>query len=113
MDCHHEGGTPRQAAEHRGRSSRRWRRGKEHHQVASMRPQMAWKYRQDRERAMKTVGGELPKYADYAERDNSSMARRDPRLDYEESEIPAELRHSQERGRPEYAPSAIPEGQIL
>ena len=33
--------TERQAAEHRGRSSRRWRRGREHHQVASMRPQMA------------------------------------------------------------------------
>ena len=75
--------TERQAAEHRGRSSRRWKRGREHHQVASMRPQMAWKYRQDRERAMKTIGGELPCYADYAERDNSTMSRRDPRLDYE------------------------------
>ena len=49
-----------------------------------MRPQMAWKYRQDRERAMKTIGGDLPRYADYAERDNSTMSPRDPRLDYKE-----------------------------
>ena len=105
--------TERQAAEHRGRSSRRWKRGKERHQVASMRPQMAWKYRQERERAMKTIGGELPRYADYAKRDNSTMSRRDPSLDYEEEEVPAELRPHQGRGQPEYAPSAIPKGQIL
>ena len=81
--------------------------------MASMRLQMAWKYRQDQERAMKTVGGELPRYADYAERDNSTMSRRDPRLDYEEEEVPADLRPHQGRGQPEYAPSSIPEGQIL
>ena len=105
--------TERQAAEHRGRSSRRWKRRKEHHQGASMRPQMAWKYRQDRERALKTIGGELPRYADYAERDNSSMVWRDPCLDYKEEDIPADLRSRLGKGQQEYCPTSIPEGQIL
>ena len=64
-------------------------------------------------RADNEIVGELPRYADYAERDNSTMLRRDPGLDYEEEEVPAELRPHQGRGQPEYAPSSIPEGQIL
>ena len=82
-------------------------------QVASMRPQMAWRCRQDQEIAMKTIGGELPRYADYAERDNSTMARRDPHLDYEEEDLPADLRSCQGAEQPEYCPTSVPEGQVL
>ena len=79
----------------------------------SMMPQMAWKYRQDRERAMKTIRGELPRYADYADRDNSTMERRDPWADFRDEELPADLRSRSGAGQQEYCPTSVPKGQVL
>ena len=83
------------------------------HQAASMRPQMAWKYRQDRERAMKTIGGELPRYADYAERNSSLMERRHPRVDYDNMTPPPDHRVHLSKGNDSYCPMSVPEGQVI
>lgn len=62
---------------------------------------------------MKTIGGELPRYADYAERDNSTIERRDPCADYGDEAPPPDHRVHQSKGQDGYCPTSVPEGQVI